>query len=248
MRFVECPDSGQRGNDVKWRGPSRVCGKGGGAVGRAGRCCSERRGRQEVQSPQAEAELEAVRRSVIRGVPFGEPCWQERTAKRPVRESTLAVARERWPAGYNTDSRPLYSSMPIPCSPGIARSSTSRFAQGAKLCSHLQDVVGRCYYQTLWPSKPVACSLKWLAHEFLVDTVRMTTAITCSMSEIMQSDVKSVKSGNRTVKLPKDSGSKARANRPSNENSTPIPQRAVPIHRPPGRLLRVRTPAHRIGK
>src|SRR5438128_2567938 len=39
--------------------------------------------------PQTEAELEAVRRSVARGYPFGAPAWQERTAHRFGMEFTL---------------------------------------------------------------------------------------------------------------------------------------------------------------
>ncbi len=42
--------------------------------------CS-RRWRQHVQSPQTEAELEALRRSVVRGTPFGEESWQQRNGE-----------------------------------------------------------------------------------------------------------------------------------------------------------------------
>ena len=42
-----------------------------------------------VQSAQTEAELAALRRSVLRGNPFGEKWWQERTARRLGLESTL---------------------------------------------------------------------------------------------------------------------------------------------------------------
>ncbi len=48
-----------------------------------------RRWRQHVQRPQTEAELEALRRSVVRGAPFGESSWQERTAKKLGLQSTL---------------------------------------------------------------------------------------------------------------------------------------------------------------
>ena len=48
-----------------------------------------RRWRQHVQSPQTEAELAALQRSVARGAPFGEASWQERTAKRLDLRSTL---------------------------------------------------------------------------------------------------------------------------------------------------------------
>jgi REP element-mobilizing transposase RayT len=44
---------------------------------------------QHVQTPQTEAELAALRRSVVRGSPFGEASWQERTAKRLGLQSTL---------------------------------------------------------------------------------------------------------------------------------------------------------------
>jgi len=47
------------------------------------------RWRGYVQRPQTEAELEALRRSVVRGVPFGESSWQERTAKQLGLQSTL---------------------------------------------------------------------------------------------------------------------------------------------------------------
>jgi putative transposase len=45
--------------------------------------------RRRVQSPQTEGELAALRRSVVRGAPFGEASWQERTAKRLHLQSTL---------------------------------------------------------------------------------------------------------------------------------------------------------------
>jgi hypothetical protein len=41
-----------------------------------------RRWLQHVQAPQSEAELDALRRSVVRGAPVGESPWQQRTAKR----------------------------------------------------------------------------------------------------------------------------------------------------------------------
>jgi putative transposase len=57
-----------------------------------------RRWLQHVQSPQTEAELEALRRCVVRGSPFGEPSWQERTAKRLGLQSSLrARGRPRKP-------------------------------------------------------------------------------------------------------------------------------------------------------
>jgi putative transposase len=48
-----------------------------------------RRWLRHVQSPQTEEELEALRRSVVRGSPFGETAWQERTAKRLGLQSSL---------------------------------------------------------------------------------------------------------------------------------------------------------------
>jgi putative transposase len=48
-----------------------------------------RRWRQHVQSPETEAELAALRRSVVRDSPFGGIAWQERTAKRLHLQTTL---------------------------------------------------------------------------------------------------------------------------------------------------------------
>jgi putative transposase len=45
--------------------------------------------RQRVQSPQAEAELDAVRLSIVRGAPFGAAAWQQRVAKRLGLQSAL---------------------------------------------------------------------------------------------------------------------------------------------------------------
>jgi putative transposase len=42
-----------------------------------------------VNGPETEVELEAVRRSVVRGTPYGEEGWQERTAQRLRLQSTL---------------------------------------------------------------------------------------------------------------------------------------------------------------
>ncbi len=58
--------------------------------------------RQHVQSPQTDGELEALRRSVVRGAPFGEASWQERTAKRLGLQSTLRARGRPW----NTVSEP----------------------------------------------------------------------------------------------------------------------------------------------
>lgn len=52
---------------------------------------------QHVQTPQTEVELEALRRSVERGSPFGEASWQERTAKRLGLQSTLRPRGRPWP-------------------------------------------------------------------------------------------------------------------------------------------------------
>ena len=57
---------GTRSNGDCWLpGPSRASGR-----------------RQQVNEPQTEAELEAIRRSVIRGQPYGSSQWVQRTAKR----------------------------------------------------------------------------------------------------------------------------------------------------------------------
>jgi putative transposase len=42
-----------------------------------------------VNGAQTEAELQALRRSVARGTPFGDPDWQQRTARTLGLESTL---------------------------------------------------------------------------------------------------------------------------------------------------------------
>lgn len=62
-----------------------------------------------VDEPQTEAELASLRRSVIRGVPFGGEAWQKRTVKR------LGLNRRSSPWGgrrrkrrKNNDSRPLF--------------------------------------------------------------------------------------------------------------------------------------------
>jgi putative transposase len=43
---------------------------------------------EEVNRPQTKAELAALRRSVARGCPYGEPLWSEQTARRLGLEST----------------------------------------------------------------------------------------------------------------------------------------------------------------
>ena len=44
---------------------------------------------EEVNAPQTEAELSALRRSVARGCPFGEDSWSDRMVRRLGLESTL---------------------------------------------------------------------------------------------------------------------------------------------------------------
>jgi putative transposase len=56
-----------------------------------------RRWVQVVQRPETAAELEALRRSVVRGAPFGEAAWQERTVKRLGLQSTLRPRGRPWP-------------------------------------------------------------------------------------------------------------------------------------------------------
>jgi hypothetical protein len=53
--------------------------------------------RRHVHNPQTEAELTALRRSVVRGSPFGEASWQQRTAKRLGLQSTLRPRGRPWP-------------------------------------------------------------------------------------------------------------------------------------------------------
>lgn len=93
LRYVE--RNALRANLVKqaeaWRWSSlwhRLHGNEGGLVD-DGPLALPRGWLKHVQSPQTEAELEALRRSVVRGVPFGDTTWQERTAKELGLESTL---------------------------------------------------------------------------------------------------------------------------------------------------------------
>jgi REP element-mobilizing transposase RayT len=61
---------------------------------------------QHVQTPQTEAEVAALRRSVVRGSPFGEASWQDRTAKRLGLQSTrfaLAVVHANHNQPRNRD-------------------------------------------------------------------------------------------------------------------------------------------------
>ena len=93
LRYVE--RNALRANLVKqaeaWRWSSlwhRVHGNEGGLVD-DGPLALPRGWLKHVQSPQTEGELEALRRSVVRGTPFGDATWQERTAKELGLESTL---------------------------------------------------------------------------------------------------------------------------------------------------------------
>jgi len=49
-------------------------------------------------TPQTEAELESLRRSVTRSAPFGDASWQQRTAKRLNLQSTLRPRGRPWPS------------------------------------------------------------------------------------------------------------------------------------------------------
>jgi putative transposase len=46
-------------------------------------------GKEEVNKPQTEAEVQALRRSVQRGQPYGDAAWTKRVAARMRLESTL---------------------------------------------------------------------------------------------------------------------------------------------------------------
>jgi len=46
-----------------------------------------------VDRPQTDGELEAMRRSVVRGAPYGDPAWRERVAVRLKLGSSL---RDPW--------------------------------------------------------------------------------------------------------------------------------------------------------
>jgi hypothetical protein len=61
---------------------------------------------QEVNRAQTEAELEAVRRSVQRGQPYGAEAWAKPVALRLGLESTLR-ARSRPHAGLDVERRTL---------------------------------------------------------------------------------------------------------------------------------------------
>ena len=64
----------------------------------AGPVALPRRWRRHVQTPQTEAELAALKRSVVRGSPFGDADWQQRTAKRLGLASTLRPRGRPWPS------------------------------------------------------------------------------------------------------------------------------------------------------
>jgi putative transposase len=44
---------------------------------------------EQVNSPQSAGELQALRRTVVRGSPMGDAAWSERTVRRLGLESTL---------------------------------------------------------------------------------------------------------------------------------------------------------------
>ena len=54
-----------------------------------------------VNQPQTEAELEAIRRSVARGQPFGDDAWRKRTAADLGLESTMRSRGRPWPKQGN---------------------------------------------------------------------------------------------------------------------------------------------------
>ena len=63
--------------------------------------------RRHVPLPQREAELAALRQSVVRGTPFGEASWQEQTGKRLHLQSTLR------PRGRPRKARPAAAAREI---------------------------------------------------------------------------------------------------------------------------------------
>ncbi len=72
-----------------------------------------RRWTRRVQSAQTEAELEALRRSVVRGSPFGTPSWQQRTAERLGLQSTLRPRGRPWKSRPTASSTPNKDSRPL---------------------------------------------------------------------------------------------------------------------------------------
>ena len=52
--------------------------------------------RRHVERPQTEAELEALRRSVVRGAPFGAASWQEAAVQRLGLQSNLRARGRPW--------------------------------------------------------------------------------------------------------------------------------------------------------
>ena len=74
-----------RGPGGRWRGAMARCLR----IDRGGIAYHVFNRRVVVNRPESEAELEAVRPSVNRGAPYGEPSWQRRTAKRLKLESSL---------------------------------------------------------------------------------------------------------------------------------------------------------------
>jgi putative transposase len=64
----------------------------------AGPVVLPRRWRQHVQARQTKAEVAALRLSLVRGSPFGDAEWQQRTAKQLGLESTLRPRGRPWPS------------------------------------------------------------------------------------------------------------------------------------------------------
>lgn len=60
-----------------------------------------------VQWPQTEAELAALRRSVVRGAPFDQTPWQQRTAKRRGLQSALRPRGRPWKSPPAEPSTPI---------------------------------------------------------------------------------------------------------------------------------------------
>ena len=112
------------------------------------------RWRGHVQRGQTEAELEVLRRSVVRGAPFGESSRQERTAKK------LGLLFDAPPSAENTAQRkrlpPLYASLytsfnalrEVFC---IDRSPVIRATQERKTCENLGKDTFSC---------PLNCDLR----------------------------------------------------------------------------------------
>jgi putative transposase len=87
-----------------------------------------------VDRPESEAELTALRRSVVRGVPFGAESWQRQTAKSCVRRGNSYVRRMGGRvSSFQPRNRPMSR-------PGIR--------PGAGLFASYQRIVCKLVYQT----------------------------------------------------------------------------------------------------